>query len=191
MKSFLEFKPTKNNKIADVPVVKKEFIFSVEIKPVKKVRGWSSVTQITDGGNCCKPGNRIPMVKFRPNSYKLHISFAVNGNGNRYFDTDPLKEGEYSTIVIKQILKYGDEYRYSISINGEEVFTDNNKKAQDYPDVKMYAGDNFFEPSDCFVRNLRFKNLGMWLEIFFFSLLIKIASYSSCLTVNHLSLIHI
>ena len=159
MTFHLEFKPTKNNKIDDVPIVKKDFIFSVEIKPNKKVRAWSSVTRITNGKNCCNYGNRIPMIKFRPNSFKLHIAFSINGNGNRFFDTAPLKEGVYSKVVIKQVLKYGNEYRYSIIINDEEVFQDNNKKAQDFPDVKMYAGDAFFEPSDCFIRNLRFKNI--------------------------------
>ena len=161
MKLFipLEFKPTKDNKLADVPVVKKEFIFSVEIKPNKKVKGWSSITRITDGGNCCKPGNRVPMIKFRPNSYRLHISFAINGNGNRHFDTAELKEGEYSTVVIKQTFMYGNKYRYSIRINGEEVFQTTNTKAQEFKNVKLYAGDEYFTPADCFIKNLKLNNI--------------------------------
>ena len=100
------------------------------------------------------------MIKFRPNSFKLHISFAINGNGNRHFDTAELKQGEYSSVVIKQTLKYGNEYRYSITINGKEVFVDSNNKAQDFTNVKLYAGDNFFRPSDCMIKNLVFENIG-------------------------------
>ena len=164
---FIEFKPLKNNFLAPIAVVKKDFIFSVDIKPLNKVRGWSSVTRITDGGNCCKPGNRIPMIKFRPNSYRLHISFAINGNGNTHFDSAELKQGEYSTVVIKQTLKYGNEYRYTVTINGKEVLVKSNNKAQDYKNVKLYAGDNFFEPSDCMIKNLVFENIGMSVYFYF------------------------
>ena len=99
------------------------------------------------------------MIKFRPNSYSLHISFSINGNGNRNFNSAPLKEGEYSTVVIKQTFMYGDKYRYSIRINGKEVFQDTNKKTAVFKDLKLYAGDEYYEPSDCYIRNLKLNNI--------------------------------
>ena len=100
------------------------------------------------------------MIKFKPNSYRLHIAFSLNGLGNKNFDTAALKEGQYSKVVIRQKLMFGNDYRYSISVNGEEVFMVVNKQAMEFPDVKLYAGDTFYEPSNCYIRNLRFKNLG-------------------------------
>ena len=155
-----EFKPAKNNFLAPVPVLSPSFVFRVDIKPNKKTKAWSSITRITDGvKDCCNVGNRIPMIKFRPNSYSLHISFAINGNGNKNFNSAPLKEGEYSTVVIKQTFMYGNKYRYSIRINGEEVFQTTNTKAQEFKNVKLYAGDEYYTPADCFIKNLKLNNI--------------------------------
>ena len=170
----IEFKPLKNNYLAPIAVLKKDFIFSIDIKPLNKVRGWSTVARITDSKkDCCDNGNRIPLVIFKPNSFILAIAFSINGNGNRVFYSAPLKQGEYTTVVIKQTLKYGNEYRYSITINGKEVFQTSNNKARDFRDVKLYAGDNYYAPSDCMVKNILFENIGMCYYImsssFFFS----------------------
>ena len=103
------------------------------------------------------------MIKFRPNSLRLHIAFAIDNNGNRKYNSDALKVGEYSTVVIKQTLKYGNEYRYSITINGKEVFVVSNNKARDFTDVKLYAGDAYFPPSECYIKNLVFENIGLYI----------------------------
>lgn len=164
---LLEFKPTKSNYIAPIPVVQKSFKFSLEIKPIAKIRGWSSISRITSTGkDCCNYGDRIPLVKFNPNSYRLHIAFSLNGRGNGYWNSKSLKEGEYSKVVIKQVFMYAQKYRYSIHINGEEVHQTTNTKPQVFKDAKLYAGDAFFEPSNVLIRNLKFENLGEFYSSF-------------------------
>ena len=42
-------------------------------------------------------------------------------------------------------------------LNNEDVFTQENKKAKKYEDVKVYAGDPWYNPVDAKIRNLTFE----------------------------------
>ena len=150
------------------------FVFSFDIKPNKKVSGYSSVVRITDGKkDCCDVGNRVPNIKFYSNTFKMQIAFSLNGKGSVQFNTEPLKEGVYSTVVIKQTFTYGTSYRYSIAINGEEVYQAENKKAQEFKNLKLYAGDEYTQQADVFIKNLKLNNIaGKWfifLSVVFFT----------------------
>jgi len=114
----------------------------------------------SNGKDCCTEGTRIPMIKFRPSSTKLHISFAISGNGNRYFDSAAIPLNKYTTVVIQQRNQYGNKYRYSIDIDGVEVYQIMNSKPQEWTNAKMYLSSNFFEASNAIIKNLRFQNLG-------------------------------
>ena len=51
-------------------------------------------------------------------------------------------------------------YRYSIEINGKEVYQQHNTKPQDFKDVQMWISDGFYGPGKCVLKNIRFENLG-------------------------------
>ena len=97
----------------------------------------------------------------------MHIVFPVNDVPNNYFDSAELKEGEYSTVVIKQTFMFGTKYRYSIHINGEEVYQITNSKPREFKNMKLYAGDEYFPPSDCFIKNLKLNNIACKNILFF------------------------
>ena len=51
-------------------------------------------------------------------------------------------------------------HRYSIEINGKEVYQQTNTKPQDFKDVNMWISDNFYNAANCVLKNIRFENLG-------------------------------
>ena len=51
-------------------------------------------------------------------------------------------------------------FRYSIEINGKEVYQQHNTKPQDFKDVQMWISDGFYGPGKCVLKNIRFENLG-------------------------------
>ena len=53
---FLEFSPVKGSEPLDIGIVEKEWEFSMDIKPIKKIRGWAGIVHNTNGGNCCRRG---------------------------------------------------------------------------------------------------------------------------------------
>ena len=105
--------PVRNTFIGTVPVLKKEFIVSMDIKPTGKDRPYTNIFRMAVKGlsDCCAYGSRIPAVFFVPNSNKLHISFSVSGSGNRYFNTAELPLNKFTNLVIQQRRQYGDKYR--------------------------------------------------------------------------------
>lgn len=133
---------------------------SIDIKPTGIKRGWSEIFRMTNNDKDGAEGSRIPMIKFRPGDTRLHISFSISGNGNRHFDSAALPMNKYSTVVIQQRNQYGNKYRYSIDVNGVEIYQIMNSKPQDWTNAKMYMCSNFFEESDAVVKNLRFQNIG-------------------------------
>uniref|UniRef100_A0A7M5V0H6 Uncharacterized protein n=1 Tax=Clytia hemisphaerica TaxID=252671 RepID=A0A7M5V0H6_9CNID len=156
-----EIKPKKNLPIAKVPVVKKEFMVSFDIKPLAKTGGWTNVFRIQQKGHkdCCSYGDRIPAVFMRPGDTRLHISYSVSGAGNRFFDTARLAIGKYHKVVIQQRKQINGKYRYSIDINGREVYQQENTKTADFKDCLMWASDGFYKAGNAMLKNIVFQNL--------------------------------
>ena len=46
------------------------------------------------------------------------------------------------------------QYIYEIFVNGEQVYTVENTKAQTFAPIKVFAGDNFYEVPEGNIRNL-------------------------------------
>ena len=130
------------------------------MRPNGKFKDWSSVFRVSNrDGNCCKVGQRAPAVWFLPKPSRLYICFDINGS-NRCFSSNALKKGKYYRVEIKQEFKYGNRYRYSVEIEGYEVYTITNTKAQVYDNVKLYMGDAHYEPAKCTIRNFKWINIG-------------------------------
>ena len=62
-------------------------------------------------------------------------------------------------IVREQQVREGDQYRYSILFNHEEVFTMVNTKPQVFKNVQTFVGDRFYYASDAIVQNIKFENI--------------------------------
>ena len=150
----------------------KNYVISFELKLDKTVSGWSNVLRVfNEEHSCCMVGSRIPAVYVHSGSTRLHICNAINNNGNTCFNSKPLPKGQYTTVVIQQVLKYDNRYRYSIEIGGEEVYQVTNINAKVFQNVKLFASDNSQNPSAGSIKNVKWLNIGMrsfYLFIFFF-----------------------
>ena len=107
-------KPVRNTFMGRIPVVKKEFLVAMDIKVLAKAAGSylnifrMAVTGLPDNGVY---GARIPGIWLYPRSSKLHITSAVSGNSNKYFNTADLPLNKFSSIAIQQRRQYGDKYK--------------------------------------------------------------------------------
>ena len=141
----------------------KNFVISFELKLDKEISGWTNVLRVfNEEQNCCKVGSRVPAVFVHGGTTKLHICHAINGNGNTCFNSKPLPKGQYTTVVIQQVLKYDEKYRYSIEIGGEEVYQVTNTKAQVFQNAKLFASDNYYNPASGSIKNIKWLNIGMF-----------------------------
>lgn len=145
----------KNSYIKTIPKIEKTFLFSLNIKPMGVVSGWSNIIRVTSTtDNCCGlGGNRIPALFFSTQSTKLHTAYSISGNGNRYFDKD-IPMGKFTNVKIQQEIQSDGKYRYSIAYDDKEVFSTINNSPRSYENAKVYIGDNFYPASNAVVENL-------------------------------------
>ena len=89
----------------------------------------------------------------------LHIASAVNGNQDYYLHPYPLLQvnTEYS-VEIRQRYKSGGVYKYSILLNGEEIHSTDNTQAQQFYDVKVSIGDQWYPECKGTISELKITN---------------------------------
>jgi len=147
----------KNNKLTTVPAWGKEWRVSFEIQPVSKHPKWSNILHFTVGGDCCKSGQRIPGVWFRPGTLKLMVATSLNGNGNANYNSPlVLPLNKFTPVIVQQMQDTKGIYRYTIVINGKTVYNVVNKKPELFKNVNVYAGDPWYTAGDAVLRNFQF-----------------------------------
>ena len=160
IKNYSGFPVQRNNLIATFDQ-SRAWILSLDVKPLKTTNRWGSVIHLTTGGDCCKNGQRIPAIFFHAKSYRTHICSSVNKQGNHCYNGAVLKPNVFTKITIKQVHVNYKTYKYSISINGKEIYSKINKNARPYKKVKVFVGDNVasYDTAISLVKNVIYKNL--------------------------------
>ena len=99
----------RNEKVATLPFWGPTFKvkFDIIIRSFDKDT-WTNVFHFTTGDNCCKVGDRIPMIKTK-NTGELVIINALNNNGNHQTYI-PMRINEWNTVEITQT-KENDKVR--------------------------------------------------------------------------------
>ena len=147
-----------NNLLQTLPELRKEYTVSFKLKPNSYSKGWKSVLHLTLGNDYGTFGDRNPGVWFHEDgSGKLSIFGAVNNDVNYYVETAPLPLGEWSYIKIYQHLLNG-VYLYSVDLNGKNIHNVENSKATVLKNVKVYAGDPWYNPQDGSIKDLTIFN---------------------------------
>ena len=141
----------------------------MDVTPKGKVNSWTSIFRLKDSAkdkDCCDVGNRIPAVFFHKGSTKLHICSAINGKGNDCYNSKEIPMNKKTNIVIRQVHQYDNKYRFSVLLDGTEQqdSVKINTQALEYTNVKMFAGDEHYEPANAELDNIQFNNLGMSLD---------------------------
>ena len=143
--------------LTKIPKLNKEWRVSFEVKPSLYKAQKSSVFHMTVGGREAKPGYQTPAVWFHKTEGIL-IAAYVNGNDSFLKTFKGLPEsGEWIKIEISQV-KAGSQYVYSIAINGEERFSEENTRAEEFSNVHVYAPSPFFEGQKGSIRNVTVEN---------------------------------
>ncbi|XP_065654787.1 uncharacterized protein LOC136081401 [Hydra vulgaris] len=149
----------KNNLVATLVLLKRQYSVSFELKPSLYQTGWHSVLHMTIGEDSANYGDRIPGVWFHEDgSGKLLIASAINGNKNYFFTTtSSLPLNQWSKIEVSQRLDYS-EYVYEVSLNGNIIFTVRNIDAREFKNVKVYLGDEWYSTQAGSVKSLKIVN---------------------------------
>ena len=68
--------------------------------------------------------------------------------------TDKLPLNKWQKI--RQVQKFEDgKYVYKVFVNNERIYKVINKKPQEFNNVKVYVGDEWYKPQPGYIRNLK------------------------------------
>jgi len=159
--TFADERPlTKNTLLTTIPVLSPSYIVKFQINPSKFQPGWSNVIHFTaTGGNCCNYGDRIPAVWFhsispQATANRLHITSAVNNNGNYVVNTQNIvKRGVWTCVEISQRTE-GSSYRYTVKVGGKVIHSVINKNPKEFKNVQVYIADNFHNAQPGHIRDI-------------------------------------
>jgi len=148
----------KNRLLTTLAVLPKEFDISFDLYPTK----WGppfhkSILRMTStGSNCCGIGSRIPAVLGHYGS--IGVYFALNGGGSTCLATHKQPTKKWIHVRIAQIREKrvtGDIYIFAVYLNHKLWRTMENRKPQEFRNVKVFAGDQFYSPQPGFLKNLQ------------------------------------
>jgi len=149
----------RGNMIRTLPTIQKEYAISFKVLPTKFSSGWHSVIHFTTGGDLDVYGSRIPGVWFRPEGGgSLYICSAVNGNKDFCSTPATARPLEYplnelTEVRISQKMD-GDDYFYTIKINGITVVRVQNNQPEVFSNVKVYMGDPWHPAQEGYIQDL-------------------------------------
>ncbi|XP_065676915.1 uncharacterized protein LOC100202580 isoform X1 [Hydra vulgaris] len=151
--SSMPIELAKGKLIAEIPKLDKKFLVSFDIYPREFVVGWHSVIHFTIGSNLDHYGDRVPGIWFNADGKGgLHVSAPINGNLNRFFNTNPIELNQWSNIEVSQVFR-NSEYVYTIRINKKSVFSEINNQVQSFDNVKVYAADPWHDVQNCLIKD--------------------------------------
>jgi len=143
----------KNSELATIHNWGPTFRISFDLIIYSAPSGWSSVLAFKGNGakdDLVNYGDRVPAIFYNNPGGYLHIASAVSGNRNLWIN-QKIELGKRHHLTIVQ------EVDYSVSIDGEVVFSEKNTDRRTFHYVKVFAGDNFYPPANGRYENLSWK----------------------------------
>lgn len=138
--------------IVDPP---KYFSLTYKLYPNGIVNNWGSILRFTGSdNNCCNWPDRWLMMKFHPNSLRMHFVAGSTVNGNAHKDFYGIEANAWHDIKVEAI---GD--KISLFINNELKESLPNTNRPSLSEVKVYAGDKFHNPANAKISDLIFTPL--------------------------------
>lgn len=153
---MLEHKPIYNTLIRTFPIWFNEYEVNLDVKPLGIISSWGSIIHLSKGGNNNIYGDRIPAIWFQPGTNKLHICSAISNNRNYCVNENKdLPRDRFTKIRIAQVCQDScNDYRYTISIDGEQVHSILNKNPITLSNVRVYMADPWGNAANALVKNL-------------------------------------
>ena len=119
-----------------IPVLHKQWRLSFDLNPSGTINGWGSIIHLTIGENNSVYGDRTPGIWFYPDTTRLYITSAVNGNKDYQTGTDAIPLNDWTHVVVTQFFK-SDRCHYRISVDGFVVHECYNNDPQEFDNVKV------------------------------------------------------
>ena len=145
---------TKNFLSQTIPTLFKQWSMIVDIMPMGIVNDLSNIVHVGLGGNNAQYGDRTPSIYFLSGTTKMRIYNSVSGNKQYFIDTDPIPMNEWTRVEISQLRQVDGVYQFTVIIAGSILTQKNNTDARDFPDVKVYTGDNFYPAANAKIASL-------------------------------------
>ena len=140
--------------IATLRYFHEKFTVSFEVKPISFYENWATVLYLTTGVNTDQNENRNHAVFFTPDKNGvMRIYSSINHELNDGFDTKFLPLNIWSSIKISQQL-INRAYIYSISVNGNVVYSTVNLNPSKLMNLKVYGTDPWHIAQSGLIRNL-------------------------------------
>ena len=158
--SSIDSKFMKGNLVETIPVLGKAYKLSFDLYLYGKLRDWGSIIHLTTKDNAGKYGARTPAIWTSPDSTKVSVFSAINGNNNYAFTTGDLPVNKKIHVVVEQKFLSDNRYQFSVYVDGKQVFTIENKKAEQFKNVKVYIADPWYEPANGRIENIVIENKG-------------------------------
>eukprot|EP00091_Calanus_sinicus_P019245 TRINITY_DN474_c0_g1_i18.p1 TRINITY_DN474_c0_g1~~TRINITY_DN474_c0_g1_i18.p1 ORF type:complete len:187 (-),score=26.30 TRINITY_DN474_c0_g1_i18:82-582(-) len=149
------FDIVKNQLITELPYIGNQYDISFDLLISKyDTAVYQTIIHFGLGGDSAY-GDRAPAVWVHKDKY-LHVTSSINDNLNHFYNVQsmPIVENKWFSVKISQTLVDG-KYIYEVFVNGDQVYTVENTKAQKFAPVKVFAGDNFWNAPEGKIRNLK------------------------------------
>ena len=145
-----------------IPTLGKAWKVSFDLTLFGEIKDWSNIIHLSIGGNMGKYGDRTPTVQTVPGTTKLHFGSSVNGKKNYNFNSEDMPVNKKIRVVIEQKFLNNKKYQYSVYIDGKQIHTVENKKAEEFKNVKVYVSDPWYEPANAQIENIVIENNGKY-----------------------------
>ena len=151
---------TRDNLLATIPLLKKEWKVSFDFK-ANKFNGFQQLLHLTVGGkgagSGAKYGDRTPAIWTQP-SKGFVISSAVSGKPSFTKNIKALPStGEWINVEVNQQLE-GSKMIYSIFIDGKKKFSTRNSNPSEFENVQVFTSSRWYSPVSGFIKNLLIQN---------------------------------
>ena len=104
---------------------------------------------MTQNGDVSEIGDRTPalfLIQTGTDLSRLHFTSTLNGIKSRWFNSEqPLNLSENYEVEIRQRYTGAGVYKFSVVINGKEEDSIDNTQAEQFYNVKVYAGDPWYD----------------------------------------------
>lgn len=149
-------KLARNKLLKTLPNVNGEYRVSFDalVRDVDSSQLWHNMIHLSTGENKVHRGNRIPGLWLFKNG-RLHVTSDVNGDLNYITDdTQAFPLNRWVSIVVQSKKTHG-VHIYSVTVDGRKIREVENKDAELYQNVKVYAADPWYPAANAYIRNLQ------------------------------------
>ena len=133
---------------------------SLQASMIPATYNFCSLAMLSTHGSPEIYGSRSPFhyLKINTDTFEMKFASAINSVTTYRLMSELPKVGEWEHYEFHQRYVSGGNYRFFIKMNGEEVFSITNTDAQQFYNMKVYAGNLLHPACPADIKNLELTN---------------------------------